>query len=167
MFARVSHARYPPEQHDAGLRVVVEDLLPALRNARLPGVLPPRRQKPGTGLAVVLWETEEAADAASADRRITAAHVKLGALGLAIEARQIYEVVAHDGPSEDRSGCPSRAPAPIASRRTNRHRDRLADPGVRMRKEQLRNPGPTIHPDLAVPTALTPEEESPCHAKHA
>jgi len=99
MFARVSHARYPPEQHDAGLRVLVEDLLPALR--RMPGyrgccLL--AGSKPGIGLAVVLWETEDAADAAAADRNVSAAHVMLGALGLAIDARQIYEVVAHDWP---------------------------------------------------------------------
>ncbi len=107
MFARVSHVRYPPEQHDAGLRVVVEDLLPALR--RTPGyrgccLL--AGSKPGTGLAVVLWETEEAADAAAADRTVSAAHVRLGALGLAIEARQIYEVVAHDRPRPDPVGIP-------------------------------------------------------------
>jgi len=97
MFARVSHVRYPPEQYDVGLRVVVEDLLPALR--RTPGyrgccLL--AGSKPGTGLGVVLWETEAAADAAAADCNVSAAHVRLGALGLAIDARQIYEVVAYD-----------------------------------------------------------------------
>ena len=72
MFARVSHVRYPPEHHDAGLRVVVEDLLPALRRAPgYRGCCLLAGGKPGTGLAVVLWETEEAADAASADRAVT------------------------------------------------------------------------------------------------
>jgi hypothetical protein len=47
----------------------------------------------------VLWDTEEAADDASADRSVRAAHVKLAALGLVIDSRKIYEVVAHDGPS--------------------------------------------------------------------
>ena len=97
MFARVSHAHYPPAQFGAGLRVVVEELLPALR--RTPGYrgcLLLVDGKPGTGLAVVLWETEEAADAAAVNRAVVAAHVKLAALGLAIESRKIYEVVAHD-----------------------------------------------------------------------
>ena len=111
MFARVSHARYPPAQFDAGLRVVVEELLPALR--RTPGYrgcVLLADGKPGTGLAVVLWETEEAADAAAADRTVRAAHVQLSALGLAIEARQIYEVVAHDEHGEEPVG----RPAPVA-----------------------------------------------------
>ena len=107
MFARVSHVRYPPEHHDAGLRVVSEELLPALR--QVPGyrgccLLSGGR--PGTGLAAVLWASEEAADAAAADRAVTAAHVQLSALGLAIEARQIYEVVAHDGHGEEPVGPP-------------------------------------------------------------
>jgi hypothetical protein len=97
VFARVSHVRYPPQHYDAGLRVVVEDLLPALRRALgYQGCCLLAGGKPGTGLAVVLWETEEAADAAAIDRAVRAAHVELAALGLEIEARKIYEVVARD-----------------------------------------------------------------------
>jgi heme-degrading monooxygenase HmoA len=97
MFARVSHARYPPEQYDAGLRVVMEDLLPAFRRAPgYRGCCFLASSKPGSGLAVVVWETEEAADAASAVRSVGAAHAKLGALGLAIASRQIFEVVVYD-----------------------------------------------------------------------
>jgi hypothetical protein len=107
MFARVSHVRYPPEHHDAGLRVVSEELLPALRQAPgYRGCCLLAGGRPGTGLAVVLWASEEAADAAAADRGVTAAHVQLSALGLAIEARQIYEVVAHDEPRPDPVGIP-------------------------------------------------------------
>jgi heme-degrading monooxygenase HmoA len=107
MFARVSHARYPPEQHDAGLRVVVEDLLPAFRQTPgYRGCCLLAGSKPGSGLAVVLWESEEAADAAAADRTVRAAHVALAALGLALEARQIYEVVAHDRPRPEPAATP-------------------------------------------------------------
>lgn len=105
MFARVSHVRYPPEHHDAGLRVVLEDLLPALRQAPgYRGCLLLANSRPGTGLAVVLWASEETADAAAADRGVTAAHVQLSTLGLAIDARQIYEVVAHDAHGEEPVG---------------------------------------------------------------
>ena len=97
MFARVSHVRYPPQHYDAGLRIVVEDLLPALRRAPgYRGCCLLAGGKPGTGLAVVLWETEEVADAAAIDRAVTAAHIELAALGLAIDERKIYEVVFQD-----------------------------------------------------------------------
>jgi hypothetical protein len=79
------------------LRVVVDDLLPALRRASgYQGCCLLTSGKPGIGLAVVLWETEEAADAAAIDRAVTAAHVDLAALGLEIGARKVYEVVARD-----------------------------------------------------------------------
>jgi heme-degrading monooxygenase HmoA len=102
VFARVSHVRYPPQHYDAGLRVVVEDLLPALRRAPgYRGCCLLSGGKPGTGLAVVLWESEEAADAAANDRAVAAAHVALAALGMAIEERKIYEVVARDAGGPD------------------------------------------------------------------
>ncbi len=99
MVARVSFERFPREQHEAGVRIVIEELLPALRRA--PGyqgcyVLADGR--PGTLLLVMHWETEEAADAASAERGVTVAFVKLVALGLKIESRQLYEVLAQDVP---------------------------------------------------------------------
>jgi heme-degrading monooxygenase HmoA len=97
MFARVSHVRYPPQHYDAGLRVVAEELLPALLRAPgYRGCCLLASGKPGTGLAVVLWESEEAADAAAIDGAVAAAHVELAALGLEIEARKIYEVIARD-----------------------------------------------------------------------
>jgi hypothetical protein len=95
VFARVSHVRYPPQHYDAGLRIVVKDLLPALRRAPgYRGYCLLAGGKPGTGMAVVLWETEEVADAAAMDCAVTAAHIELAALGLAIEERKIYEVIA-------------------------------------------------------------------------
>jgi heme-degrading monooxygenase HmoA len=113
VFARVSHVRYPPQHYDAGLRIVVEDLLPAFGRAPgYQGCCLLASGKPGTGLAVVFWETEEAADAAAIDRAVRAAHVGLAALGMAIEARKIYEVVARDacGLESDRAagGIPPR-----------------------------------------------------------
>src|SRR5829696_8904882 len=97
MFARVSHERFPREHHDAGMRNVVDVLLPALRQA--PGyrdcyVL--ADGKPGAILLIALWATEEAADTASAQRDVIAAFVDLAALGLMIESRKIYEVVTWD-----------------------------------------------------------------------
>lgn len=53
---------------------------------------------------MVLWETEEAADTAAIDRGVMAAHVKLFALGLTIEARKIYDVVVHDQPRREPTG---------------------------------------------------------------
>ncbi len=97
MFARVSHARYPPEHYDVGIRVVLEGLLPALRRAPgYRGCCLLADGKPGAGLALVLWETEEAADDAAAGRDVAAAYVQLAKGGLAIESRKIYGVVAHD-----------------------------------------------------------------------
>ena len=97
MFARVSHVRYPPQHYDAGLRIVVEDLLPALRRAPgYRGCCLLAGGKSGTDLAVVLWETEEVADAAAMDCAVAAAHIELAALGLAIEERKIYEVIARE-----------------------------------------------------------------------
>jgi len=53
MFARVTHAWYPPEQHAAGMRVVLEDLLPALRRASgYRGCVLLADGKPGTCLAL-------------------------------------------------------------------------------------------------------------------
>lgn len=97
VFARVTQVRYPPQHYDAGLRVVVEDLLPALR--QVPGYRGCcflADGKPGRGLGLVLWATEQAADAASMNADVAAAHVKLAALGLTFEARQIYDVVTSD-----------------------------------------------------------------------
>ena len=113
MFARVSHVRYPPEQPDAGLRVVEADLLPALRRGPgYRGCCLLAGSKPGTGLAVVLWETEEAADAAAIDPEVSVAHMELATLGLAIEARQIYEVVVHDEPRPEPAGTPAAGSPP-------------------------------------------------------
>ena len=53
--------------------------------------------KPGNCLTVVLWETEEEANAASAGRGVAAAQMKIAALGLAIESRKTYGVVAQIG----------------------------------------------------------------------
>jgi hypothetical protein len=98
MFARVSHARYPPEHREAGLQVVLDDLVPAFRRvAGYRGCCLLEDGKPGTGLALVLWETEEAADAAAVDAAVIASHVRLARLGLVIDSRQIYEVLVHDG----------------------------------------------------------------------
>ena len=100
MFARVSNARYPPEHHDTGMRVLIDELIPSFRRSPgYRGCFLLADGKPGTGLAVVLWETEDAADTSSADSDVRAAHIKLAALGLAIDSRKIYEVVAHDEPS--------------------------------------------------------------------
>ena len=105
MFARVTYAQYPPQVHDAGLRIVLADLLPALRRATgYRGCYFLADSNPGTGLAVVLWETEEDADAASADREVSAAHVRIAALGLTFVSRKIYEVVVDDIGARGRIG---------------------------------------------------------------
>ena len=60
MFARVSQARYPPEHHDTGMRVLIDELMPSLRRAPgYRGCYLLADGKPGIGLAVVLWDTEE------------------------------------------------------------------------------------------------------------
>ena len=105
MFSRVTYAHYPPQVHEAGLRIVLADLLPALRRAAgYRGCYLLADNKPGTGLAVVLWETEEDADAASADREVSAAYVRIAALGLTFVSRQIYEVVFDDVSASGRTG---------------------------------------------------------------
>jgi heme-degrading monooxygenase HmoA len=97
VFARVSHARYPPEHREVGLQVILEELLPGLRQSRgYQGCCLLAHGKPGTGLSVVFWESEQAANGAAMNATVSAAHVKLAALGLAIDARQIYDVVICD-----------------------------------------------------------------------
>ena len=108
MFARVSQARYPPKHHEAGIRVLIDELMPSLRQAPgYRGCFLLADGKPGIGFAVVLWDTEESADAAARDRDVRAAHVKLAALGLVIDTRKIYEVVAHDEFRRDPVGIPA------------------------------------------------------------
>ena len=97
MLARVSRTRFPPEHQAAGLRVIRQVLLPALREAAgYRGCVLLVSGRPGSGLAVVLWESEEAANIASARQSVIAVHVQLAALGLVIDARQLFEVVVHD-----------------------------------------------------------------------
>ncbi len=108
MFARISHAQYPPEHHNTGMRILIDELMPSLRQAPgYRGCYLLADGKPGTGLAVVLWETEEAADSSSAQRDVRAAHVKLAALGLRLNSRKFYEVVAHDAPSPEPAETPA------------------------------------------------------------
>jgi hypothetical protein len=97
MIARISLARYPPHHFDAGLHIIRTELLPAFQQAAgYQGCCLLRHGKPGTGLAVVLWESEAAADDAAVAEKTMAAHVQLAGLGLAIETRQVYEVVVID-----------------------------------------------------------------------
>ena len=97
MIARVSQARFPVEHQAAGLRVIRQALLPAFRQAAgYCGCVLLVSARPGAGLSVVLWETEDAADAAAADQTVMAAHVRLAAIGLVFEARQVFAVVVHD-----------------------------------------------------------------------
>src|SRR5215213_9307678 len=91
MFARVSHVRYPPEHREDGLQVILEELLPALRAvAGYHGCCLLADGKPGRGLGLVLWETEEAADAAAMNAAVAEAHVKLATLGLTFEGNEPF-----------------------------------------------------------------------------
>jgi hypothetical protein len=119
VFARVSHVQYPPQHYDAGMQVVINDLLPALQQALgYRGCCLLSGSKPGTGLGVVLWESEEAADAAASDSGVLAAHVTLAGLGLVIEERKIYDVVAQDvgglQPARTEGGFPHRSECPMS-----------------------------------------------------
>ncbi len=97
MFARVSHARYPSEHREIGLQVILDELLPALRQSGgYQGCCLLADSKPGTGLSVVLWESEQAANNAAMNSNVSAVHVKLAKLGLVIDTRQIYDVVVCD-----------------------------------------------------------------------
>jgi hypothetical protein len=98
MFARVSYEHYPPENLDDAMGIVLEELLPMLQRAPgYRGCWLLADSKPGAALSVVMWQTEEEANASSTDHGVIAAQVKLAALGLAIESRKIYEVIAQDG----------------------------------------------------------------------
>jgi hypothetical protein len=97
VIAWVSQARFPAGHQAAGLQVIRQELLPAFRRAAgYRGCVLLVSGRPGSGLAVVLWETEDAADAAAADPTVVAAHVQLADLGLVFESRQVYAVVVHD-----------------------------------------------------------------------
>ena len=114
MFARISHTLYPSEHYDIGMRILIDELIPSLQ--RIPsyrGCYLLADGKPGTGLALVLWDTEDAADISSADSDVRAAHIKLASLGLVIESRKIYEVVAHDAPRPMPAGTPASDRPPL------------------------------------------------------
>ncbi len=94
MYARVSSTRYPAENRDAGMKVVEHELIPALQATKgYRGYQLLNDSKPGTGLAIVLWETEADADASTTAPGIAEANAKLATLGLEIESRKMYEGV--------------------------------------------------------------------------
>ena len=96
MFARVHTVQTPPEQHEAGLRVVLEEVMPWLRDSTgFRGYI--RFVDPANGkvLGVTLWATEESlresAEAGKQISRLISAEV--GSEQLAIDQ---YEVSFFD-----------------------------------------------------------------------
>ena len=95
------------------MNVLIGELVPSLQRAPgYRGCYLLADGKPATGIAVVQWDTEDAADTSSADSDVRAAHVKLAALGLAIDSRKIYEVVAHDEFHPEPAGTPAAGSPP-------------------------------------------------------
>jgi len=74
VFARVHTLETTPEQHDEGLRIVTEELLPWLRDSTgFRGLIRLEDPEHGRTLTVTLWATEESRrDSAEAAERLTA-----------------------------------------------------------------------------------------------
>jgi len=96
MFARVHTLETTPEQHDQGLRMVTEEILPWLRDSTgFRGLIRLASRDTGEALVVTLWETAEtrrdSAEAAKQISELTAAGVGATRLGIAD-----YEVTLFD-----------------------------------------------------------------------
>ncbi len=92
MFARITRLETTPEQHEEGVRVVAEEVLPWVReNTGFRGLIGLAERERGTSLVLSFWADREALDLteAAADRLggLTAAGV--GAVHRGMEA---YEV---------------------------------------------------------------------------
>ena len=94
MHARLTATRFADGAAiDAVIRVVDEELIPALR--RVPGFVGYEGlldRAAGTGLAVSLWATEAQARALRQDAAIGALLARLEALGVELGSPVIYEV---------------------------------------------------------------------------
>ncbi len=126
MFARVTATQGPPERTAEVIRYVQEHIIPAARKERgFKGGYWLGDRKTGKGMALTLWESEEAERASQAMAAQTRAHA-VAALGGEIKSVEVYEVVAQAPAKEAR---PARA-------KTRRQRPmRAARRKVRRRKK--------------------------------
>jgi heme-degrading monooxygenase HmoA len=86
-FARIHKLRMTPEQHDEGLRLVVDDMLPWLRDSNgFRGLVRLAASADDTVLVLSLWATEQ-------DMRDSSEAVKqFGALAIASSGAQLLSV---------------------------------------------------------------------------
>ena len=93
MYVRVTPGRYDPTREDAVQRLVTEQIIPAI--TRLAGF---QRYEGGVDrtagrvVTITLWETEEQAQGLREALRDLVPQME--AAGLALEASQVYEVIA-------------------------------------------------------------------------
>ena len=96
MFGRLHTLKTTPEQHDRGLEIVREQLLPHLRESTgFRGLIRLDNRAEGKTLVITLWADEEALEASqeAADRFSTLAAETSGATRLALEQ---YEATFFD-----------------------------------------------------------------------
>ncbi len=129
MFARVTVTQGPPENAAAVIQYIQEHIIPAAR--REPGFkggywLADRPS--GTGMAITLWEGAEA-EQASQMMAAQARAKAVTALGGEVKSVEVYEVVAHAQPEEQRA-----AQARKKARRLVRPKNRRAAQRSRQRK---------------------------------
>jgi heme-degrading monooxygenase HmoA len=92
MFARIHSLGTTPEQHDRGLEIVRDQLLPWLRDSTgFRGLIRLAHREGGKTLVVTLWADEDAlqASAEAADRFGELAAATTGATRLALEEYEI------------------------------------------------------------------------------
>ncbi len=96
MFARVHTLETTPEQHDAGLAIVREQLLPWLRDSTgFRGLVRLADRKRGKTLVISLWADEESLSASEeAGERL--AELTAATVGVTRRSQETFEVTLFD-----------------------------------------------------------------------
>jgi quinol monooxygenase YgiN len=96
MYAAILQMRFPPENHDAVLRFLRNEMLPIIRDN--PGFQDFRvldSGVPGTLVMIDTWDRLEDNVAAGQRPEASAVHARYAALGLEVASATRYTVVAH------------------------------------------------------------------------
>ncbi len=126
MYARVTITQGPPERVAEVIRYIQEQITPAARKERgFRGGYWLGDRKTGAGMALTLWESEEAEQASQAMAAQTRAHA-VAALGGEIKSVEVYEVVAQ---------APAKEARPARAKTKRRRPARAAGRKVRRRKK--------------------------------
>jgi quinol monooxygenase YgiN len=96
MYAAILQMRFPPENHEAVLRLLRDEMLPVIRAN--PGFRDFQVLDDGTPGALVMidiWDSREDSMAAGQKPEAIAVHARFAPLGLEVASATRYTVVAH------------------------------------------------------------------------